>query len=169
MNSTTFQLSSFMPYRLAVLSERTSRSLSVVYEKISGLNVAEWRVLVHLGRSDRVSVREIHNCVNLEKSRVSRAVKKLDASGLVEKLPAEDDARLVEISLSDNGRAVLSEILPHAMLFEQNLLSNLTQQELQTFCDIMEKMHAAMDKMPNARPRSQKDLQPASTPATTPQ
>jgi hypothetical protein len=52
MSAQDFNLSAFLPYRLAVLSERASRRLSVVYEKTHGLSVAEWRVLVHLMRSE---------------------------------------------------------------------------------------------------------------------
>lgn len=159
MQSMDFELSAFLPYRLAVLSERASRRLSIVYEKSYGLSVAEWRVLVHLNRCEKVSVREIHNCVNLEKSRVSRAVARLETMGMVEKLPGEADGRLVEISLSDKGKAALAEILPAALVIEQKLVSHVSQEELVTFCRVMEKMHAALDEDPEARPRSQMDLE----------
>ena len=126
MSLDTFNLSAFLPYRLAVLSERVSRRLSSEYGKSHGLSVGEWRVLVHLLRSKEVSVREIHDCVNLEKPRVSRAVSRLEAAGLVRKVPGADDARLVAISLTDQGLDALSEILPGAMTIEARLLDALS-------------------------------------------
>lgn len=154
MKPAEFDLSAFLPYRLAVLSERASRRLSVVYEKAHGLSVAEWRILVHLLRSEKVSVREINNCVNLEKSRVSRAVTRLETEGMVEKSPGAVDGRLVEISLSAKGRAALADILPEALEVERSLVAGLTTEELATFGAVMEKIHAAMDQDPAARPRS---------------
>ncbi|SFJ54145.1 DNA-binding transcriptional regulator, MarR family [Celeribacter neptunius] len=159
MQSVEFDLSAFLPYRLAVLSERASRRVSVAYDKPLGLSVAEWRVLVHLNRCERVSVREIHNCVNLEKSRVSRAVTRLENAGLVAKVPGASDGRLVEISLSAKGVEALDSILPEAMQVERALLETISPEELAMFYAVMEKMHAALDEDPLARPRSAMDLQ----------
>ena len=116
------------------------------------------RVLVHLNRCEKVSVREIHNCVNLEKSRVSRAVSRLEDAGFVSKVSDESDGRLVEISLSEQGRSVLEEILPAARDIEQRVTSLLTSEELDEFYRVMEKMHAALDDDPEARSRSRMDL-----------
>lgn len=158
MPSEPFNLSAFLPYRLAVLSERVSRRLSVEYGRTHGLSVAEWRVLVHLGRCGAVSVREIHDCVNLEKSRVSRAVTRMETSGLLQKLPGSVDGRLVEISLTDAGHKALDEILPAATAFEQTLHAAVSPEDLATFCRVMEEMHATLDADPDAKPRSTMDV-----------
>ncbi|WP_422020056.1 MarR family winged helix-turn-helix transcriptional regulator [Roseibium sp.] len=158
MKQIDFNLSAFLPYRLAVLSERVSRRLAIEYERMHDLSVAEWRVLVHLLRCQEVSVREIHNCVNLDKPRVSRAVSRLEAAGLVAKMQDGNDARLVAISLTDQGRAALDDILPEAMAVEKQLVNSLTSEEFELLCTIMEKLHEALDTDPSARPRSRMDL-----------
>ena len=153
-----FHLSAFLPYRLAVLSERVSRRLSVEYERTHGLSVAEWRVLVHLSRCGAVSIRDIHSCVNLEKPRVSRAVSRLEETGLVQKLPAELDGRLVAISLTAAGQSVLANLVPTARSIEQSLRDVVGPEDLNTFFKVMEQMHAALDEDPAAKPRSRMDL-----------
>lgn len=158
MNPEAFNLSAFLPYRLAVLSERVSRRLSSEYERSHGLSVAEWRVLVHLLRSKEVSVREIHDCVNLEKPRVSRAVTRLETAGLVRKTPGTEDGRLVAISLTEAGESALAEILPAAMTVEARLLDALSPAEIQSFCNVMEKLHQMLDEDPVAKPRSRMDV-----------
>ena len=52
-----FDLSSFLPYRLAVLAERVSRRLAEDYGRSHGLSVAEWRGAGPLARAGRVAVR----------------------------------------------------------------------------------------------------------------
>ncbi|MGC1488007.1 MAG: MarR family winged helix-turn-helix transcriptional regulator, partial [Albidovulum sp.] len=141
MPTKPFQLSDFLPYQLSVLSERVSRRLSVEYEKTHGLSVAEWRVLVHLGHSGTVSVREIHNCVNMEKSRVSRAVSRMEGAGLLQKLPGAVDGRLVEITLTGAGHRALNEILPVAIAVESRLRASVTTEQLKTFSQVMEDLH----------------------------
>ncbi|MBK0326122.1 winged helix-turn-helix transcriptional regulator [Rhodobacteraceae bacterium F11138] len=153
----SFDLSSFLPYRLAVLSERISKCLSLEYARSHGISVAEWRVLVHLAHGREVSVRDIHNCVNLEKPRVSRAVTGLEKAGLARKGTSKADSRLVAISLTEQGRAVLGEILPSALEFEAKLLDALSAQELERFYEIAEKLHAVLDNDPTAPRRSVMD------------
>ncbi|MFZ5965370.1 MarR family winged helix-turn-helix transcriptional regulator [Thalassococcus sp. BH17M4-6] len=158
--SRDFNLSTFLPYRLAVLSERVSRRLSVEYQRTHGLAVAEWRVLVHVQRCGAVSVRDIHNCVNLEKPRVSRAVSRLESEGLVQKAQGQPDGRLVAITLTDAGRAALEEIVPAAQRVALALTHRIDDADLATFFRVMETMHEVLDDDPRARPRSALDRVP---------
>jgi DNA-binding MarR family transcriptional regulator len=148
-----FSLSNFLPYRLAVVSERVSRRLSVDYGRSHNLSVAEWRVLVHLHRHGTVSVREIQDYANLEKSRVSRAVQRLVTAGLVRKTQSKVDARLVEIALTQNGMDALSEILPVASDVESRLLENIPENDLAAFYRVIDHIHDVLDSDPEARPR----------------
>jgi len=158
MTTRDFRLAAFLPYRLAVLSERISRRLSRIYETEAGLSMAEWRVMVHLSRCGAVSVREIHGCVNLDKPRVSRAVTRLEESGLVEKTGSPTDQRLLAISLSAAGRAMLDRILPPAITYESRLLATLSPEDRAALDRITEKLHRVMDADPEARPRSRLDI-----------
>ena len=152
--SDLFRLSDFLPYRLAVLSERVSRRLSVEYDRTHGLAVAEWRVLVHLLGHGAVSVRDIQTAVNLEKPRVSRAVTRLEADGMVSKDPVQGDGRLVAISLTPKGRAALDAILPAALEVQDRLIASVSKADLATFFRVAEAMHATLDQDPKARPRT---------------
>ena len=148
-----FSLSEFLPYRLAVISERVSRRLAVDYGSSYGLTVAEWRVLVHLQHCGVVSVKDIQVYTNLEKSRVSRAVSRLDAAALVEKRSSASDARLVEIALTAAGRAVLTDLLKDATAVEDRLLEQVDAADLATFLSVVEHLHGVLDADPLAKPR----------------
>lgn len=153
-----FNLSNFLPYRLTVLASRVSKRLSVVYEQEDyGLSMPEWRVIAHLGRCPKVSVRDFHNCVNLEKPRVSRAIAKLEKAGLVEKTASESDHRLIEVALTPKGWNVLNGIIPEALEIEQALLDAWTEQEARQFVKLMEQLHNKLDKDPLAPRRSSMD------------
>ena len=149
-----FHLSTFLPYRLAVLSERVSRRLAVEYGRSHGISIPEWRVLVHLGRSGAASVRDITAWVNLEKPRVSRAVARLEGRGLVAKLPGRADGRLVEISLTPAGQQALAEIVPAAQSVEADLARAVSAEEMATFLHVMEALHGVLDADPEARARA---------------
>ena len=120
---TGFVLDDFLPYQLAVLASRTSREFSTIYRERYGIGVAEWRVVAHLSQTDEpVSVREICAQVQLEKSKVSRAASRLQARGFLHKVTNEQDRRLVELSLTDKGRAMIDDLAPVAREFHAELL-----------------------------------------------
>jgi DNA-binding MarR family transcriptional regulator len=158
MQANDFELATFLPYQLAVLSERISKRLAVYYETEFGLSMAEWRVLVHLSRCPLVSVREIHNCVNLEKSRVSRAVRKLEVRKMLRKSESTQDHRLLNIALTAKGRNVLAKILTFALSFEKTLLAALEPQDADVLKSAFETLHCALDGDPQAGLRSILDV-----------
>mgnify|MGYP000400965216 CR=1 FL=1 len=157
MKSIDFNLSDFLPYQLAVLTSRVSKVLSTTYEDRFGLSIPEWRVLVHVSQCEKVSIREIHNCVNLEKPRVSRAVSKLVSNGLLDKTTNPHDQRLVEIKLTDEGLQVLQKIIPDALSFEANLLGSFSESDVTQLFELMERLHAELDNHANAPKRSRLD------------
>ncbi|TRW96811.1 MarR family transcriptional regulator [Paracoccus sp. M683] len=139
-----FDLSGFLPYRLAVAAQHVSAGLAGLYRNRFGISVAEWRVLVHLMDSGEVSVRELGQMVSLEKSKASRAATRLAEAGLIEKTENEADRRLVSLSLTDQGRALMAELLPLAIEFQNQLEARLAGH--------MAALNAALDRLMEEKP-----------------
>lgn len=126
---TAFILDRFLPYRLNVLAGRVSRGFAARYRDRFGFSVADWRVMAHLSQADSISVRDLHLQADLEKSKASRAAARLEGRGLVEKRAAEGDRRLVALSLTAEGRAVMAELIPLARAYEAELLTSLSAED----------------------------------------
>lgn len=124
-----FDLDGFLPYQLAVLSSRISREFSTLYYQKFGISVAEWRVVAHLSQSGSVSVREIHEKVDMDKPKVSRAATRLEAQGYITKTANAKDGRLVSLALTEKGHAMIAEITPLAHGYEAEVLARLGAQE----------------------------------------
>jgi DNA-binding MarR family transcriptional regulator len=122
-------LDQFLPYLMNVLASRLSRELASVYEKRFGISIPEWRVIAHLSQNRNVSVREIHERVDMDKAKVSRAAARLEGAGIIEKRVNGADRRLVELQLTKKGRKIFAEIEPLALACEQDLLSRLSSKE----------------------------------------
>lgn len=123
---TDFILNEFLPYQLSVLSARISKEFSALYRERFGISVSEWRIVAHLSQTrSPVSVREVFDRVNMDKSKVSRAASRLEKRGYVLKTKSRTDHRLVELSLSKAGRDMIDEMTPIALAFEQSYLATL--------------------------------------------
>lgn len=122
-----FDLTRFLPYRLAVAAEKLSEGLARRYGSEAGVSAPEWRVLVHLAHSGHVSVRDIEARVAMEKSKVSRAASRLEAAGLITKEVNETDRRLLQLSLTAKGRALMARLLPIAIDYQDEIIARLAE------------------------------------------
>jgi DNA-binding MarR family transcriptional regulator len=120
-----FDLTTFLPYQMAVAASRISRGFAERYQAEFGLTIPEWRVLAHLAQSGRVSVREIHARVDMDKSKVSRAAARLEAAGLIAKRAHGTDRRLLDMTLTDAGHAMMVRIVPIARTYEAQVMAEL--------------------------------------------
>ncbi len=120
-----FDLNAFLPYRLNAAAARVSRAFAERYRREFGISIAEWRVLAHLHAAGTVSVRDIEARAAMEKSKVSRAASRLEAAGYVSKAVNDADRRLVQLSLTREGRALVARLLPVAIRFQAELRESL--------------------------------------------
>ncbi len=121
----SFDLDSFLPYRLSVAATRVSRRFARLYAAEAGISIAEWRVLAHLAQSGSVSVRDIHTRVDMDKSKVSRAAARLEGAGLLRKLGHAGDRRLIALSLTPSGEALMERLGAIARAFQTELQAEL--------------------------------------------
>jgi len=127
--------------------------LSVDYGASHNLTVAEWQVLVHLQHCAVVSVRDVQGFTNLAKSRVSRAVSRLEKAGLVEKHVSATDARLIDIALTQAGKDAIVELLQDATRTDAQLLDGVPKSDLAAFYRVIDHFHSVLDQDPKAKVR----------------
>lgn len=120
-----FDLMRFTPYRMAVAAQILSEGLERQYRTRFGISIPEWRVLVHLGHSGDVSVRDIETRVAMEKSKVSRAATRLESAGYIVKRTNKADRRLLHLALTPKGRALMADLVPLALAFQAQIAAQL--------------------------------------------
>jgi DNA-binding MarR family transcriptional regulator len=123
------QLQQFLPYRLAVLAEAVSRSMAAVYHQRFELSRDEWRLLAALGEGGPLQAAQAAQVTTLDKMQASRALRSLEARGLVERQTDESDRRHVIVQLRPAGRALLRQVQPMVMAREAYLLEALDDEE----------------------------------------
>lgn len=137
---TELVLEEFLPYRLAILSNFISRSISATYEDRYQLSIPEWRVMAVLGRFPGSSAVDVAERTLMDKVAVSRAVAKLINSGRVQRQFAATDKRRSVLSLTQQGETIYQEVAPMALEFEEQLLEGLNNQDLNTFTRVLEQL-----------------------------
>ena len=118
-------LENFLPYRLNRLAAAISREFRSVYGPHHDLTVPEWRVLATLGEYDHMGAKDIGLHSAMHKTKVSRAVRALEERRWLTRTTHPEDRREEILALTSLGKHAYSEIVPEAVLFEQQLMDGL--------------------------------------------
>jgi len=78
---------------------------------------------------------------------VSRAITDLEAAGLIQRRPNENDRREAFLDLTDAGEEVYWAIVPVALEFQEDLLADLSAQERATLFRVVDKLQGRALKM----------------------
>ncbi|MEE8333762.1 MAG: MarR family transcriptional regulator [Alphaproteobacteria bacterium] len=99
-------------------------------ETAHGLTVAEWRVMLTLGREPGLSAAEITTRWAMDKMAISRAIKRLTTAGMIARKRNPRDGRSYHLSLTRSGRARHKAALPGATLRYREFVACLNKTEL---------------------------------------
>ena len=115
------QLRTFLPYRLNVLANLTSKALARVYSERWSISIPEWRLLVTLSEAGPMTQKAIGEHTHLDKTKISRAVASLEKRALLSRQTNRDDKREAFLSLTTAGERLFGEIAPLAFAFNEKL------------------------------------------------
>jgi len=138
--SAELDLEHFLPYRLNVLAEIVSTSLSQIYSQRYGIAIPEWRVIATLGQYPSMTAKQVGQHSHMHKTKVSRAVTTLDKKGLVERTANSADLREEFLSLSAEGRKIYDQVVPAALTFSDRLFDTLSETERRALDAILTKL-----------------------------
>jgi DNA-binding MarR family transcriptional regulator len=125
-----FDLEQFLPYALNRAAEAASRGFQAIYKAQYGMLRTEWRVLAHLGQYGELTARDICTRADLHKTKVSRAVKALEARRFLTRRTVERDRRQEVLSLTPAGQAAFRHLVEEARAYDLALAKGLSPGDL---------------------------------------
>ncbi|MBV2359733.1 MarR family transcriptional regulator [Thalassococcus sp. CAU 1522] len=143
MEKGAFDLQEFLPYRLNQAAEAASLGFQKVYRERYGMLRTEWRVLFHLGLYGSMTAREIGARAGIHKTKISRAVSRLEAQRFLTRKRDEADRRVENLSLTPNGRRVYDDLFAVAERYEGDLTAALSTDERALLRDLLRRIETA--------------------------
>jgi DNA-binding MarR family transcriptional regulator len=118
----------FLPHLIARLAHQLNGDL---IEKLrhEGINVTRWRILAVLAMGDGVTISKIIDRAMMQQSALSRALMNMESEGYVRRGPRRDDARYVEVFLTNKGRALFGSLNVVVRRRQSRLLKDLSGEE----------------------------------------
>jgi DNA-binding MarR family transcriptional regulator len=112
-------LDSYIPAYFTYLAGKLSASASALYRPRFGVGITDWRITALVAADPWISAARICAETGLDKAAVSRSVRDLEKSGLIEVRPDPADQRPQVIALTRKGIALHDKIVKLAIAREQ--------------------------------------------------
>lgn len=96
----------------------------------SDYSVAEARILYEIYDHDKISARDIVNNLRIDKSYVSRMLKKFEMRGIVERKESEEDARRAVLLLTESGKNITKKLIAESNLQVEKELTGIADCDL---------------------------------------
>jgi MarR family transcriptional regulator, temperature-dependent positive regulator of motility len=123
----------FLTFRLDVLSDQAKQIASNVYEQACGVSLRELRILRQAYHRPGITQSEVAAGAYLEKTLVSKLVTALSRRGLLVRRIGEEDARWVQLFLTEEGTSIVKQCNKLGRRMERSMLSVLTAEETVLF------------------------------------
>ena len=143
------RLPTVLPYKVARLHAQYTRLLTRVSEE-NGLTLQQWKVFSALGSFEPIAASEVCRWLTTDKAIVSRVVRQLLERKLVKRRLHARDARLVEILLTQSGKALYAKMAAALDSVEAELLMDSDSSEIQSFHSILERLEARLSELNRA-------------------
>ncbi len=98
-----------------------------------------------LTRRDERPMKELAARLRVEPSTATRAVQRLENSGLVERFPSPDDGRVVLVRITDEGRRRHDAVAARRSIAMMHILSEFDPGERAQLADLMDRLIASID------------------------
>lgn len=123
------EMRDFLPYLLNQAAEEVSMTFQKSYKERYGMLRSDWRVLFHLGRYGDLISSEIVARSKLHKTKVSRAVTRLEEMRFLQREEVARDRRQELLRLTPAGRAAYADLSRLAARYNEELWRDVAPQD----------------------------------------
>jgi DNA-binding MarR family transcriptional regulator len=106
----------------------------------AGITAAQSGALYYLMENDGCLLTELSRALMLDKSAITGLVDRLESKGLVERRTTPADRRALNIFLTEAGKSAAQKCLGVTKQFNSAIKEGLTQDEVDTFSRILQKI-----------------------------
>jgi DNA-binding MarR family transcriptional regulator len=142
--SVKVELVEFVPFLLNRAGSCVATSFSKILQNHE-LNLPMWRVLAVVHEKDGVRAGELATATSLEPSAISRILGTLTKRGLVRRKHKSEDARVVSVHLTADGRRLIERIIPHALEHQDVTLADFNENEIAHLKDMLRRLYRNME------------------------
>lgn len=132
-------LENFAPYLMNRIMGRYNASMRDELAQL-GLTTPKMRSLAVLAMIDGILIGQLAVYAVVEYSTLSRTLDRLEADGLVERRPDDEDARATRVFITPDGRQTFEKLWPRMAEISAQMFKGISTEERRLFTATLQKM-----------------------------
>lgn len=122
-------------------ADRYHRAAIEAHVKRLGVHRAQHIILMHISHSpEPLSQGEIAKAFDVSPATIAVSLRKMEQSGLIERITSQKDARKNVIGLTDAGRTMVDETIQLFKNVDEAMFKGVSAEELQFFTVVLQKV-----------------------------
>jgi len=132
------------PIPIIMRLKKVSHMMTLQMEQEMDLSLPQMRILFEAYHCPNISQAALHKSYQVDPASITRTVQNMERDGLIVRRPDTKDNRLMQIELTDKGRA-LAEALPERIAaYELQLTAGLSDSEILQLHSLLERIEAQL-------------------------
>lgn len=123
-------------YQLQLLN----KNMVVQFEHCLGTSPSRIEILKQLFHLEEISQSDLQKEINIDHAAITRHLKYLESASLITRRKKQEDNRVTLVSLTSKGREEIKASLVEKEEFIKQTLNGFSEQELQTFLQMLSKI-----------------------------
>lgn len=144
-NLAPYDLQASLGYQITLLARINERQFEKYLTPL-GLTRVNWCVLLAVDQQGLVNPSEIAAFIGIDRTATSRALRRLEADGLVQRRSGADDKRKTEVRATARGAATLSKACDVARVNAVRFAGKLSPNERNTLESLLGRLMAGEDR-----------------------
>jgi MarR family transcriptional regulator, organic hydroperoxide resistance regulator len=125
-----------------------------------GLYPGQDHVLNSLGEVEAMTMSDIATRLNIRPPTASKMIARMAAQGLVDRRSKDDDARLVEVFITDAGKLLLEKLTKISKKLEKESLSGLDDKDVRRLRKLLKKVAKNLSTQSATLGDDEEDVEP---------
>lgn len=126
---------------------RTSNLTTGVFERVTGVHIAQWRILAFLAQHPDCTQKQLKDAHRVDPAAITRTVKLLERTGLVARRTDTDDNRLTRVILTPAGEQLVAEVSERRRQYLLQALDGIAPKDIDVFEKVLISLEANAVKM----------------------
>jgi len=141
---TTYRLHESFGYQLTLTARMQERRLDEQLKTI-GLTRITWCILLAVLNEGLPNPSDIAGFVGIDRTATSRALRQMEAGGIIRRITGKGDGRTTRVVVTDKGLDLHRQATPMARNNADHWQGKLTNAETKEFCRLMAKLRQGED------------------------
>lgn len=112
----------------------------------NALDVGQGDVLNFVGEAGPSRLGDLARALRVDPSTITRAVERLERSGLARRVGSPDDGRGVNVVLTPQGKSLYRRLAYTSGIVFEQIINEFTPEEMDTLGDLLERMVKSIDR-----------------------